>query len=142
MNGFDAATFWAKVSKGDNCWEWTGYVNKRGYGEYMSEYLTTRLVHRIAYALIKGELPKEALDHLCRNKVCCNPAHLEPVSNLTNVRRSNIGQHWANKTHCPQGHEYDEENTIAQHGSRVCRSCKNLRNRERMRERRASGEKI
>ncbi len=142
MSGFNEANFWSQVNKTDNCWLWTGFVNKRGYGEYASPYLTTRLVHRIAYGLIKGELPDMPLDHMCREKTCCNPAHLEPVSNLTNVRRSNIGQHWANKTHCPKGHAYDEENTIRYKGSRTCRECKNKANRERMRERRAQGEKI
>ncbi len=133
---FNEANFWSLVNKTDNCWLWQGYVNKRGYGEYSSPELTTRLVHRIAYALVKGWMPSEALDHLCRERSCCNPGHLEPVSNLTNVRRSNIGQHWANKTHCPQGHPYDEENTIVYKGSRFCKACKRERNREYMRKKR------
>lgn len=128
--GFDEAHFWSKVNKTDNCWVWTGYTNRNGYGEYASPHLTTRLVHRISYALINGGVPDMPLDHLCRNKACCNPGHLEPVDNLTNVRRSSIGRHHGDKTHCPQGHEYTEENTEVWNGTRACRTCKRQRKRD------------
>ena len=127
---FNEALFWRKVNRTDTCWLWTGYVNKEGYGEYASAALTTRLVHRIAYALDKGYMPDLSLDHLCRNRHCCNPDHLEPVESVVNTRRSNVGLNSANKTHCPHGHEYNEENTLVYQGKRVCRECKNERNRQ------------
>ena len=128
--GFNEALFWNKVNRTDTCWLWTGYRNKDGYGEYASKYLVTRLAHRIAYGLDKGELPKLSLDHLCRNRHCVNPDHLEPVTTKVNTRRSNVGLHSANKTECPHGHTYDEKNTLVYDGKRFCRTCKNQRNRE------------
>ena len=129
MAGFNEKLFWANVSRTDSCWLWTGYINKDGYGEYKSEYLVTRLAHRIAYALDKGALPTLPLDHLCRHRHCVNPDHLEPVTQEVNTRRSNVGLHEANKTHCPHGHPYDEENTIRHNGKRFCRQCKQDRRR-------------
>lgn len=130
MSGFNEALFWSKVNKTKTCWLWMGYINKDGYGEYTSPALTTRLVHRISYALDKGELPTLPLDHLCRNKNCVHPDHLEPVSHKTNIRRSDAGLNSARKTHCPQGHPYDESNTLRYAGKRYCRECKNSRARE------------
>ena len=72
--------------------------------------------------------PQE-LDHLCKVRHCVNPEHLESVAHAENVRRGNGGQNWAAKTHCPQGHPYDEENTRVISGRRVCRTCANERSR-------------
>src|SRR5690606_13797613 len=73
--------FWKKVTKTEaDCWEWTGALNSRGYGCVgidSKRYLT----HRVAYEALVGPIPEGlTIDHLCRNKVCCNPAHLEPVT--------------------------------------------------------------
>ena len=81
--------------------------------------------------LLTKLLPDMPLDHLCRHRHCVRPEHLEPVTSKVNTRRSNVGLNSANKTHCPHGHEYDEENTLVYGGKRVCRACKNRRNRER-----------
>jgi len=114
---FNASLFWRKVNKTDTCWLWQGYINSEGYGEYRSKVLRTRLAHRIAYALDgDGTVPDMPLDHLCRNRHCVNPDHLEPVSVKVNTRRSN--------------HEYTEENTLTYGGKRRCRTCKNERARE------------
>jgi len=131
MSGFNEALFWNNVNKTDTCWLWTGYRNRDGYGEYKSDYLTTRLVHRISYALDTGSLPDMPLDHLCRHRHCVRPEHLEAVTSKVNTRRSNVGLNSANKTHCPHGHEYTHENTLVYDGKRVCRACKNERNRQR-----------
>ena len=66
--------------------------------------------HRVAYEHIKGPIPEGlVLDHLCRVTICINPNHLEPVTDLMNIRR---GMGNASKTHCPQGHPYDGENQL------------------------------
>jgi hypothetical protein len=69
------------------CWTWTGAVQSRGYGScgYQRRIWST---HRLSYELLVGPIPSGlTIDHLCRNKRCCNPAHLEPVTNLENIRR-------------------------------------------------------
>jgi len=123
--------FWRNVDKTDSCWLWTGYINKEGYGEFNSEFLITRLAHRISFGLDNyGRIPERPLDHLCRNRHCVNPDHLEAVDPIVNTRRSSVGMNEAAKTHCPQGHPYDEENTIRRGGKRYCRLCKNEKARE------------
>jgi hypothetical protein len=79
--------FWAKVQKLQNgCWLWLGSCNKR-YG-----YFKTRIqAHRYAYELMIGPVPDGLeLDHLCRNRYCVNPSHLEAVSHRTNVLRGSV----------------------------------------------------
>lgn len=139
MTQFNEALFWSKVDKTDTCWLWTGYLNRDGYGEYKSDYLVTRLVHRISYGLDTGSLPKNLqLDHLCRNRHCVNPDHMEPVTGIVNTRRSNVGLHESSKTECPHGHPYDDENTLHYRGKRFCRTCKKRSNREGQARRRAA----
>lgn len=94
--------FWEKVKKTDGCWIWTASIYGKGYGKY-----TVRgkhyAAHRYAYELIKGKIPDGMqLDHLCRNKLCVNPDHLEPVTNAENQRRAiaAIG-HWTNNKSWP-----------------------------------------
>jgi hypothetical protein len=95
-------------------------------------------VHRVAYELLVGPIPEGLeLDHLCRNTRCVNPEHLEPVTGRENLMRavSSWAAKNAAKTHCPQGHPYDEENTkVKRDGGRACRAC----GREFMRRKRAA----
>lgn len=82
-----ATRFWQKVCKTDSCWLWTGASIPNGYGT-IGVNQKTQMVHRVAYELTKGKIPGRLyLDHLCRNKLCVNPDHLEPVTNAENVRR-------------------------------------------------------
>lgn len=71
------------------------------------------------------------LDHLCRNRACVNPYHLDPVSHAENMRRGVAGLKQREKTHCPVGHEYTAENTYIhpQNGSRNCKACQRERTR-------------
>lgn len=120
--------FWSKVSGGDftECWEWTGY-STRGYGRF-NVGGASRLAHRIAYELMVAPVPEGLdLDHLCRNRACVNPYHLDPVTRRVNLRRSPRVQ----VTHCPAGHPYAGKNLLLDDGKRKCRTCVNRRVRER-----------
>jgi len=121
----------------NGCWLWQGYTDKDGYGRLGSQ----GLAHRQAYVTWRGQhAPGLELDHLCRVKRCCNPDHLEPVTHKVNMERCDRstwrvtkhggGWHGRNqqtdKTHCPQGHPYDEQNTYrppARPTHRHCRAC-------------------
>lgn len=92
--------------------------------------------HRVAFELTHGSVPAE-LDHLCGNRDCVNPSHLDPVSHRTNMSRSEPFKEWKRtqteqlrgKTHCAKGHPYDEANTGYRGGQkrwRVCRECNRL----------------
>lgn len=127
--------FWSKVNKTNSCWEWIAGIGKDGYGRFrLNERIN--LAHRLSYEHFKGKIPKGLdLDHLCRNRKCINPEHLEAVTRKINIRRGLTGQHnnHANKlkTHCLRGHEYDEENTyIYSDGRRQCRKCVRIRVRQ------------
>ncbi len=118
--------FWAKVMPEPNssCWFWLASLTDRGYGVW--KWKGRCRVHRITYVAFVGEVPAGLeLDHLCRNRGCCNPAHLEAVTHLENMRRVA-----ATKTHCPRGHAYDGANTYTYTGGgqgtyrqRTCRAC-------------------
>ena len=126
------------------CWLWTGAKNNRGYGQIAVGF-TMKLAHRVAYELNFGSIPTNLqLDHLCHNRSCVNPAHLELVTNRENARRGNgrqIGHRYPYKVSCPQGHPYDMFNTstwISPTPSRVkthrgCKICHAKRERERRR---------
>ncbi len=116
--------FWTKVKfdatdPDGGCWLWQSTVHyKTGYGYFQVGRKNAQLAHRVAYRALVGPIHEETLDHLCRVKHCCNPAHLEPVSQRVNVQRAK-----ALVTHCPQGHEYTPENLIPSRLARGCRAC-------------------
>lgn len=117
------ARFWAKVVVVENCWEWCGCTS-RGYGQfYMGKKI--HAAHRVSYELSVGPIPNGlTLDHLCRNRRCVNPSHLEPVTLKENVRRGR-GPAAGNfrKTHCPQGHPLLGDNLVVRRGWRECKTC-------------------
>lgn len=121
----------------DGCWVWMGSKSPNGYG-YVSWQDKMTLVHRLIYEERVWPVGEGLqLDHLCRNRACCNPMHLEEVSQQENIRRGMGGQVNREKIHCPYGHPYDAENTHHYKGDRWCRECSRRRGREYMRKRRA-----
>lgn len=119
-------TLWSRCAIGSptDCWLWVGPIDKGGYGRIGVDY-RNRSAHSVAYELVKGPVPVGfELDHICRNRSCINPAHLEPVTHQENMRRGFPGGKRRNKTHCVHGHEYTEQNTYHRpNGSKVCKTC-------------------
>jgi hypothetical protein len=118
------------------CWEYPT-LNESGYGVIGSGGRggATMRTHRVAYEAHVGPIPDGLqLDHLCRNRACCNPAHLEPVTPTTNIRR---GDRKTAQTHCSQGHEFTPDNTRDTARQRVCRTCERARGRDYQRRIRA-----
>lgn len=131
------------------CWEWQRCVTARGYG-YLKHKQRGMFTHRVGWCWWNKQVntPDEQpdIDHVCRNKRCWNPQHLEAVSHRENIcrgelpaimseereDRENPGARWArSKTHCKRGHEFNEENTYwtpSRH--RACRPCFLQRNKE------------
>ncbi|QKN87687.1 HNH endonuclease [Streptomyces phage Cumberbatch] len=108
------------------CWTWTAAINNRGYGTFR-DGATVVGAHRWSYEQLVGPVPAGLeLDHLCRNRACVNPAHMEPVTHRTNTLRSDgPTARAARATHCPRGHAYDTANTYrTPDGWRRCRACR------------------
>jgi hypothetical protein len=120
--------FWSKVRVNSitGCWEWTAATTD-GYGSFGVGRNVQRQAHRHAYETLVGPVPDGLeLDHLCRVRSCCNPAHVEPVTRQVNCERSPIIGKWkASVTRCPEGHEYNDANTYydARRNKRQCRIC-------------------
>jgi hypothetical protein len=147
--GDDEARLWSKVDKGapEECWPWTGPTKRsRGYGILSragQQGQTSHAAHRFAYELLVGPIPPGLeIDHVCHDPAvckltddcphrrCCNPAHLKPATCRDNTLRSNAASAKnAVKTHCPQDHEYDEENTYWHRNKRYCRKCRREQDR-------------
>lgn len=106
------------------CWKWQGY-KFAGYGRLRYKGIRTQKAHRVIYQLLVGPLSDSlTLDHLCRNRDCVNPAHLEPVSLQENLRRGvGVGSVNKAKTHCRNGHPYRYGNTYFYGARRCCRIC-------------------
>lgn len=142
--------FWSKVDKRgpDECWPWKGTLEKTGYGQLFTNgangYPRIAKAHRVGYELLVGPVPEGLdLDHTCHDpsecnlgddcphRRCCNPAHLEPVTERVNCLRSgSSAAEYAKRTHCANGHPLSGDNLILRaNGARRCRTCKNARER-------------
>jgi len=117
--------FWGKVDKTDGCWLWKAAIGDDGYGRFNLSGGGQIMAHRMAYKLVKGEIPEGlVIDHVCRNRGCVNPWHLEAVSQLENLLRC---PGWpGHRTHCARGHKFTESNTWlwTDKRGRVARYCK------------------
>lgn len=136
-----------RVDKKTGCWLWGGAISpgpvsgKWVYGVFTFKG-RLQMAHRVTYELYCGPIPSgRQLDHLCRNTLCVNPEHLEPVTPKQNINRGRRFE--SEKTHCPEGHPLTGKNLYlkATVGKRECRTCRKKkyrewvdRNRERRRE--------
>lgn len=125
--------FWAKVDKNGpwslrknypgQCWIWTAYIRKDGYADF---WLHGGMVasHRLSYTLRNGGINEHlVLDHLCRNRACVNPDHLEVVTNKENVSRGLMTARQVSKIHCSRGHILDQPNLVKSALVKNMRSC-------------------
>lgn len=125
----------SKIERTETCWIWTAARSDTGYG---NAWFGGRCqgAHRLVYEMLAGPIPDGLqLDHLCRNRACVRPDHLEPVTQRDNILRgSGPSAKAAAMTHCPRGHEFTAENIyITPNGRRQCRACARLREQKRPR---------
>ena len=112
----------------DGCWQWTGSLTNEGYGR-LRQGDTETAAHRWVYEALRGAIPDGLEpDHLCRNRACVNPAHIEPVTHRENTLRSDAASAInARKTHCDKGHPLDGDNLVVTTSNgrqfRRCRTC-------------------
>lgn len=136
--------FWLKIKVDlvTGCWEWTGTQNELGYGIFGADGKKFR-AHRFSYIAFIGDIPEGlGLDHLCRNPPCCNPSHLEAVTQkVNNLRGTSPAAMCARKTACPLGHPLSGSNLYINPntGKRRCRECMRRDARETSRRRPRKG---
>ena len=129
VNQSDVKRFFDKTAVVlDGCWEWRASKNN-GYGQFWHNN-KWGIASRFVYELCVGKIENQ-IDHLCRNRGCVNPLHLEDVTTQENTKRGNSGLFNSSKTHCPQGHPYSGNNLYVRKSmvgvNRGCRTCLNLR---------------
>jgi hypothetical protein len=122
--------YWDKLIPEPNtgCWLWLGCINKQGYGKISWRIDGKQFysyIHRYIFEKLRGSIASGLeLDHRCKNTVCCNPYHLEPVTHLVNMRRWIVRDDPDNILLCPSGHEFSIDNTrMEPDGGRRCRKC-------------------
>lgn len=121
--------FWSKVDRTGDCWEWTASGKLAGYG-HIRVNGRLWLAHRYSWTLAGRELTEGlVLDHICDNKKCVNPDHLQQVTHRENILRgTSPSASNSTRTHCIRGHVFDESNTyVNPRGKRLCRTCKKAR---------------
>lgn len=126
-----ARRFVAKVVADGECLRWVGALKSNGYG-LLTFHKKTFHAHRLALLLVGRNIPDGlVVDHLCRNRWCVNPAHLEPVSKSENALRGIPGE---TKAACKRGHPLTPGNVYEHSGRRQCRECAIQRSKNRHKE--------
>lgn len=134
LDEYDAERFWSRVdflggidhvsdplstAEGE-CWTWRGALTEAQYGRFRV-FGRWVAAHRVAYRDFGARLPDDLdIDHLCRNHSCVRPSHLEAVTAQVNMSRG-IN---AMKSHCKNGHEFTESNTLRSGLRRLCATCR------------------
>ena len=139
IRGDDAARFRSYVAVDEGgCWIWTGGKTANGYGQFSFNVEGGSrqhwYTHRWSYTQNVGPIPAGMqIDHLCRVRACCNPAHLEAVTQTTNILRGESPYaKRARQTHCKRGHELAGDNVrVSTRGTRQCRQCSQDREKAR-----------
>jgi hypothetical protein len=120
--------FEKRIADENGCWRWTARLNPKGYGVF---YLGRKglAAHRWSYEYHRAPIPEGlVIDHLCRNRACVNPWHMEPVTSAVNTQRG----YWGTRTECIRGHTYTPETSrVRRDGSRWCRTCHHITKRAR-----------
>lgn len=129
-----AERFFAKVNKrgplcaelGTRCWLWTAADNGKGYPVFQDRNGKRDYAHRISWTEKNGPIPEGlTIDHLCRNRRCVRPSHLEPCSLAENIRRAAAFRPSTKQSHCHKGHPLSGENVRVdpRSGNRTCKTC-------------------
>ncbi len=127
--------FWAKVDTSGDCWEWTAGTTVRGGYGWFNTGSAPMVAYRVAWLFLRGDIPSGLeLDHLCRNVLCVNPNHLEPVTHAENVRRGASPRIQASRRGtCQRGHLRSE--SVLRRGTNQVVYCKPCRREKRSAER-------
>lgn len=124
-SGDPTTRFWSAIHKTESCWLWTAARSTAGYGRVQWKGRLQQ-AHRVAYEMAYGPIPDGLdLDHLCRNRACVRPTHLDPVTRQVNLLRGEtVPAALVSRTECRHGHKFTPENTYMWRNARYCVTCR------------------